>query len=444
MNIFKRSFVHIKTNLGKSALIFLIMLVTMGAISATYMSKRIYDKTLKATFKDDVVPVYAQAGYPDTFMESFSYDWQQDNEFTVKDYHDIATVDEVASSKIEYSSDYSSDVLKYPAEFKSNYGHISAKFVDSIENSEAVSYEKDGYSFDYDQDAFNNDPNALVLNDKVMEASDLNVGDTVTLDLNSDQGSRERLEELKEQEFNIVGTYSFTPTQEMIDRETADAAKYNYEPDLEFSYMYVDVFMTIPKAEEITSIYEAAGLSEWESGIWTSGTYYLDNISDIKPFKEDAEALIGKPIKTRFALSESDSDTASGLETIVDIREMLSYFFVIGLISVVIFLSVLITLFVRGRKKEIGILVALGETRRRVYYQLVIEQTIIIGFATLIVYPLCYIALQIMAVKFGFSSLGIAIMPFIGSVVFGAILTGLITIIPAVYTLRVSPKKILL
>lgn len=440
MNYFKRALIHVKANLGKSLLIFIIFLVTMGAVSTAFMTSRMYNKTLEQTFKDGTVPVYVRNSYPDDLIGNITYNWNDYQEISSQQKFDIAELEEVESSDISMYSSLKPGQLTMPNETL-DYG-ISINYVKNPEQSVSEG-NKEAYQFDYDKELFKNNPQSIILNDLILDENNLEVGDTIVLDINSDYSEVESIPELEEQEFTIVGSYSAEPTQAMIDNENADAEKYGFEPDLTFSYLYTNAYIPLSAGKSYLKYYEGVDQQHGEA-IGASATYYLKSLDDVNKFKTDVETLIDAQVEVEFDLNSEESETAEGLSVIIGIQSILNYFLLFGVVVVIVLLTILITLFIRGRKKEIGIMVALGETKRNIYFQLVFEQVIIMSLATILAYPICLAILTVLSSKFGFLALGLTIVPLIQSVIVGVIIIGLITLIPAIYTLRLQPKKILL
>lgn len=439
MNKFERALIYVMANKGKSALVFIIFFVTMAAVSTGYLSKKMYDNTLEDTFADGTVPVYLNFAYPETMMGDLTNDWRNDANISNQNYYDIAELEQVDSSDISMSSNiYLEDLVLPDASRSYGLDALSVSYVDDPKDA-VSSYYSDAYTFDYDKDEYKGEENTIILNDQLLEVNDLKVGDTITLDMNSSYIDTEPIEELNAVEFTIVGSYSVEPTQEMIDKEKSDAETYDYEPDLDFGYLYTDAYMPNKVGVDLINTYNQNG-QNGDDAIWTNGTYNLTSLDVVDSFKADAEAITGFPIKVQYS---TDSDAMEGLELIEYIKDFIKYFLVAGIVVVVVLLTVIITLFIRGRKKELGILVALGESKKNIFIQLVTEQAIILAAATILSYPICFITLQIAANKFAFSS-SFAIMPLIYSILTGIVIVALITIIPTIYTLRLKPKKILL
>lgn len=438
MNKFKRALIYVMANKGKTALVFIIFFVTMAAVSTGYISKKMYDNTLKDTFADGTVEVYLNPDYPDTMMEDLTYSWQNYMDLTSQNYYDIAELEQVDSSNIAMESSIDLGDFNLPDAVKSDgYDSLSVNYTDDPEGS--ITYDKEAYTFDYDKEQYKGIDNPVILNDEMLEENDLEVGDTITLNMNTIHSDTKPIEELEALEFEVVGSYSVEPTDEMINREKEDAEKYNYEPDLSFAYLLTNVYMPRQVGADLIDAFNQNG-QNGDNAIWTNGTFNLTSLGVADDFKADAEAITGFPLELEYS---TDSEAMGGLSLIESIKDFIRYFLVAGIIVVIVLLTVIITLFIRGRKKELGILVALGETKKNIFIQLVTEQAIILAIATIISYPICFIALQIAANKFAFSS-SFSLLPLIYSILTGIVIVALITIIPTIYTLRLKPKKILL
>lgn len=432
MSVFKRALVQVRANIGKSILIFIIFLMTMGIVVATFMVTTVYNKTLTETFKDDVVPLYVAPDYSSKMFEMGGGGYDESKIITPQQYFDFSELDSVESSDINLNSVFNTDQLKIPGE----EGEYSADIL-YTKKPESISkyYGDDVFQLDYDKEAFKSDPNSIIISEKVLADNELEVGDKITLDINPESDDGQTRVEFEAVEFNIIGSYTVTPTDEMMSTTMEDGVG-------EQTFDYLLTTSIIPRAmgEQLLAAY-----GENSNVLNASATYYVPTIEDKVTFENEVEAITGVPVKVGFDLfNSSENKMATALSTIASLREGLNYIIVFFVVVIIVLLTVIITMFVRGRKKELGILVALGESKHNIYAQLLIEQTIILVLAIVAAYPIVLIALNFGAKKYGYLKLGFTIMPFIQSLVVGVVIIGLITIVPAIYTLRLKPKKILL
>lgn len=442
MNVFKRALVQVRGNLGKSILVFIIFLMTMAAISATFMISRMYNITLVEAFKDGNVPVYVVPETSRSIAGAVGAFTSEDSEpqITLEQYEEISKLDGVMSTEMSISYELKQGQFDVPAEFSEDYaGSVDVNYISEPEKL-APTLSKDAYKFEYDIEAFNSDPNSIILSKKIFEENNYAVSDKVILNLNSMYSETDPKLELVDQEVTIVGTYEVTPTQQMIDEETESAAMFGVEPDLEFTYLNSQTIMPFAKGEEVVSLF-----ADDQDAIFIDVVYKLSSMDTLKPFEEDIEALIEMPVDVEFnILGDAESEMANALNIVAIFKVILTIIITIVVVIIVILLIVIITLFVRGRKKEIGIMVALGENKRNIYFQLLIEQFIILTLAIIVEYPFMLMTMNSIANENGFLALGFDLIPFGQTLLAGMVIIGIITIIPAIYTLRVNPKKILL
>lgn len=437
MNIVKRAFVQIRANFGKSILVFIIFLLVMSAVSAIFITTALYEKTLDATFENGTVQVTIDPEFPKTLVGMYNFDWEQRPEITLSQYKEIAKLDSVVDSNISITSWF--DMEQFSIQTASGEMLMDYQFVQSPETMTEIYY-KEAISYNYDRDAFKSNPNSIIINDQIMAEKNLEVGDTITLDLTPASVSNAASDELREQELTIVGTYTVEPTAKMIETEKLLAEKYEEGPDLDFFALKNTLILPYAKGEEIAKIYE-----DIPEAYRADAVYSLESLEHEIQFKSDVETLLGYPVDVNYYLIDDEENTlADILSEIGAIKSFLNYIVSFTVSFIVVLLTVIITLFVRGRKKEMGILVALGEKRRNIYLQLVFEQLILLGFAFIIAYPVIYMYLNSILQEYSTLSLGFDFIPFVQTISIGIIIVGLITLIPAIYTLRVTPKKILL
>lgn len=442
MSILKRALIQVRGNIGKTLLLVIIFIMTMGAVSASFIVTRAYDKTIADTFKDGEVPIYVRPDEKESITGSVSYSSEDEiPTITYEQYQQIGKLDGVASSKTVISSMLTSGQLELPSDFEGGDDQymFTVMYEDDLKNLDSY-YGADGYTFDVDTQAFKSNPNSIIINDEVLAANNLEVGDKITLDLNSEYTPDVKTE-LENQELTIVGSYTSKPTQAMIDEENKYASEDpGYEPDLSFNYLKTRIIMPYAKGLEVLKIidYNQEAVDSWT-------TFNLSSLDVKDQFEADAEALVGMPLDVEFEFNEDgDNAAAESLYKITYFKGMLSRLVRFAVMVILVLLTVIITMFIRGRKKEIGILVALGESKRKIYGQLLIEQFIILGVAILVEYPFVLLYLNSMADENSLATLGFDLLPLGQSIAVGVIIVGLITIIPAIYTLRVKPKKILL
>jgi putative ABC transport system permease protein len=225
------------------------------------------------------------------------------------------------------------------------------------------------------------------------ELNDLHVGSTFTLyDISWDYRGHDMVEsdffeddenvyDSRSHDFEVIGI--FNPTVEIT---TGDEWM-----DREFEARYENTIY-VPNSVTIASqvFHHEAGLSmnpddEWlqgepEDNLWLTNIYILNDPDDIPAFREAAEELL--PEFWMVADAGSNFGAVSGpMETIGGLALTI---LIIAIVASVIILSLLITLFLRDRKREIGLYLALGENKVKVVAQMMIEVLVVAVVATVI------------------------------------------------------------
>jgi len=114
--------------------------------------------------------------------------------------------------------------------------------------------------------------------------------------------------------------------------------------------------------------YEGQDVSA-EDRMGITAMFYLDNPAYLQAFGSEADAIL-PGFHTTTDLSNTFGDIAGSMETMLMISDI-----VLGVSvgATLVILSLLITLFLRDRKYEIGIYLALGERKGRVISQILLE-----------------------------------------------------------------------
>ena len=115
--------------------------------------------------------------------------------------------------------------------------------------------------------------------------------------------------------------------------------------------------------------------SDWDMGnpeedIWLQNVYVLHDPQDMEKFRAAVEEMTPDFYTALEPAASGLDGIVSSMETVNGLATMI---LVVAAIASVIILSLLITLFVRERRQEIGIYLALGEKRGKVIVQMMLE-----------------------------------------------------------------------
>ena len=192
--------------------------------------------------------------------------------------------------------------------------------------------------------------------------------------------AEENIYELAALEFEIVGLYDIPsdPSQEEDDENVGeDTSNLN------------NIYVPNWALEDVIGRYHAAELSAWEASEydmpeWVENQFrevdgeqqmrvlpifMLEDPEYTDEFREAAEPLLPE-FHVIEDLSSSFDDIASSMDTMQTIANWILY---VSIGATLLILSLLITLFLRDRRYEIGVYLALGEKKGRIVSQILIE-----------------------------------------------------------------------
>lgn len=438
MNIFKRALINLKENIGKTILIFLIFFISMFAITAKNVVDKSYEKILAAAFPDGDVPVYMYA------RPSNDYESDEMTTITTEMYQKIGQLDTVTKVEANHLADVSTRSIDLLTE---EMWGLQLEFRPDLEM-----YNTEGYTLDYSEAKFNSEEFPVVINDELMELNGFKVGDKFPITLPGgylSYGMGTEDSAIEDLEFTIVGTYSVEPTPEMLEMEMESLYGEDYEavvttdtmisPD--FSYLKGYLITNLNAYDSVAEIIDGQ-VAAIDNYIYSDFTMYIESVEKLALFQNQAEEIAGIGIDVNVAYFEEVDE----LSTVIDAKYYISQMFKFSMVLIIILLVIITSIFVRGRRKEIGVLIALGERRVKIFLQLVIEYSMLATLATLVCYPVVYQVLAVASLPYSDEKLNLPflILPLGISLLYGVLIVIIATLVPVVYIMRLNPKKILL
>ncbi len=459
MNIIGRSLTFIKNNIGKSAIIAIVMLISFSFIYAALTINETATRIKNEHYKDKNPSYYVSPDYETSGM------MMAVEEFTKEDSEKISEYEHIEKFMIDRVAEFFDASYKLPEQFinkdllgwgmTGNYGMLTS--LSSIDSEQSFfSFIK--YNF---TQAELDKMQGVILNDELLEALNLNVGDEVTYNLGMDLSEGEQVT------VKIAGTYSVNPTPAELETLKKDHDTFNEE-------MVKQGYISEEEVEEFNDF-----LPEEKTQVYIPINYFeefvIDNeystnnlaitveLTDIKyeeDFKKFIKDVTGKDASLHLDTWEIPNDYEMIFELTIVTSQYAKYMSVL----LVVVLTLIVILFVHSRRKEIGILRALGLSKKNVYFQLALELMIIALAMTIISVPIG----QVVANKAMSSSQEIVYGQDYGYVKYEAeenqevvglpfettaaiklvgitfFFTLISTAIPAIYILRLKPKEILL
>jgi len=408
MNFIKRAFLSIKRNSRKYSLLFVLVLLlgslASGAVSIQQAVRSTEERLIAQIPAIAIIEPDHQA-WEDTMSEAIESGegWESVSHvpYTVEMIHEIGNLSYVR--RFDYSLTamvYSTELIRYINRFPNpEWGIEASEIVDwnslslgergglervgvvGIRGSEMIDIETglielvEGRLFDEEEQ----NSSIVMVSEGFAEANDLNIGSTFSLssylfgnepaDLGGVQVDTEAILEStlahKESVVEVVGIFSVIPQINADNlwqnvQWTQDMLNQIYAPN-EFVQLHREF---IRGAQQVI-------FDDWEETVENSPQpiFLLNDPRDLRPFAEAAADIL--PFHWRIG------DLTSNLDTVFYSMEMMNWIadiiFYTALGAAIVIVSLLIVLVLRDRNQEIGLYLALGERKIKVFSQLLLE-----------------------------------------------------------------------
>ncbi|WP_078551574.1 ABC transporter permease [Bacillus alkalicellulosilyticus] len=403
MNFFMRGLLSIIRKKGKSIILFAIIFILgnliAGAISIQ-QATNIVEGTVKERLGTAAIIVWDSLKYDEYFnslsdeeMMNFDYDPEnigvdlikQVGELKYVKYYDYTTRTSIASNQLESVKDEMNDsnysVEGYDMDFRlkgTNYAPI-------LDFEEGKSQLVDGRVFT--QEELENDSTVAVISKKLAETNNLHVGDSLVLTtlvtrVTDFFTGEQEIYSSRDIVLEVIGI--FEPMNISPENARSDRMWYFLDTELQ-NTIYVsngivssETRYGIEKMMELDKDYaEMMGDREYED--YFEPMFILNSTDDVEAFKEEVMPLLPKFYSVKTATDQYDNISGP----IKSMTKFSGYVLIVSIISSILIIGLVVLLFLRDRKRELGIYLSLGESRGRVVGQILIEVMIIalIGIA---------------------------------------------------------------
>ena len=230
--------------------------------------------------------------------------------------------------------------------------------------------------------------NPIIVSQNFANHNNLNIGATITMgtnirnrDINFDFGwdwvsSPADFEIVfsKSLDFEIIGIYE--PRREL---HTGDDGMLDFMDEWQENTMYVLNESVFAIHQALITFYRELGgdipemIADDLEAQWLQPVFILNDALDIEAFETAAMAFM--PNYYMFVNNRADFDKVAG--PMQDIKWIASITLYVAIGSTLLILTLLITLFLKDRRHEMGIYLSLGEKRRKVMGQILIEVLLI-------------------------------------------------------------------
>ncbi|MEI5988713.1 hypothetical protein A5881_000200 [Enterococcus termitis] len=393
MNFMKRALCSVTRKKGKSLILFAVIFVLGNVIAgsiAIQQSTQNVEKSVKkqlgglATIQLDYENNQEEFAKEDLKIEPLKVDLMkkigQSSYVKYYDYNAGTMVQTKDLKSATLDSDQSGAMMEGLSLKGSNYH----KILDVEENRIKI---VEGKVFT--QEDIDNGKNVGLISSKVADENGLSVGDQMVMDSRgydySDEGGQKEIFKI-DIPIQIIGIFEPT-TVEMKDKEEKK------EQDMNQQYMSLQQINTVyvpnKTVLEINKDYleklkkvdpESPFISDDDEGEYYTPVYVLNSPDDVEAFKQETQPLLPK-LYTVNASTDQYEQIGGSMKKMSQIS---GYVVLIAVIATLLIISLVVLLFMRDRKHELGIYLSLGDKRSHVMGQIIIEMLIISGIALIL------------------------------------------------------------
>ncbi|MDL4843155.1 ABC transporter permease [Aquibacillus rhizosphaerae] len=392
MNFFKRAILSITRKKGKSiillAVIFILGNLISGAISIQQATGNV-ETTIKeklgtaATVELDYEAIEKMDESEMMELEIEELDLElikQIGELSYVKYYDFSTSTYLGSETIK---SYQGEGME---EEEVMYEGPSMDFMlKGINHAPIIDLEEekgklvDGRVFTPEE--VENGAPVAVISKKLAELNNLHVGDNFTL-INEvysfdESNGEDKLVTSRDLVLEVIGL--FEPKAVKNDAEESEEGMYDFM-DIEYQntiYVANEVVSSEMRynMEEYMKVDEemAAAMGEEEITDYYTPLFVLNKPEDTEAFEEEVQPLLPQYYKVTNASDQYDSIAAP----VESMSKLSGYVLLVAVIATILIIGLVVLLFLRDRKRELGIYLSLGERRSRVVGQIVIEVMIV-------------------------------------------------------------------
>ncbi|QGH35672.1 FtsX-like permease family protein [Gracilibacillus salitolerans] len=376
MNFLKRGLLSITRRKGKSlillAVLFILGNVIAGAISISQATANVEDSIKERLGTGATIELDYEA--LDNMEESELMNLEIPNlgeelinqigELPYVKYYDYNTTTFLASEEIESYNPMMEEEGDVVMEGMGPQFQLKGvNYAPLLDIEEGKSELVDGRVFT-DEEIKNGTPVAII-SKKLADLNNIQVGDTFSLSneiYEYSESGEEEIIDSRDVPLEVIGI--FEPKTVNNDAENQE----------EFDYMDMDFQNTIYVANQLVSQemeFAVGDMPEYED--YYVPSFVLNEPKDAEAFEEEVSPLLPELFIVRHATDSYDS-IASPIESMSNLSK---YVLIASVITTILIIGLVVLLFLRDRKRELGIYLSLGESRLRVVGQIITEVLII-------------------------------------------------------------------
>ena len=392
MNFVKRALCSVTRKKGKSLILFAVIFVLGNVIAgaiAIQQSTQNVEKNIKrelgglATIEIDYENNQDELMDPEIKIDNLTPDLinkiGKSPYVKYYDYNSIswAQTEKLKSSTIDQSEEDASVVYS-----QNQFNLKGSNFNKILDLEEKKIQLVDGSVFT--QEDIDKGTNNVLISSKVADENGLSVGDQMIIDYCSfDYSSENEAKKLYSIDIPVKIIGIFEPTTiEMKDKNSEQNNQQNMDQQFLSMEQMNTIYMTNQEVDDINKQItekEAKERSEDFGEIENMyvPTYVLKSSDDVDAFKQETEPLLPKMYKVSASTDQYDQVGGS----MKKMAKISGYVVFIAVLAALLIISLVVLLFMRDRKHELGIYLSLGDKKSHVMGQIIIEMLLISGIA---------------------------------------------------------------
>ncbi|MBP2099559.1 ABC transporter permease [Enterococcus rivorum] len=398
MNFVRRALCSVTRKKGKSLILFAVIFVLGNVIAgaiAIQQSTENVEKSVKKQLGGMATVEIDYEKFQDELMKEENQKELKPLELkTIKKigdspyvkYYDYNASGWISSKKLKSASFGDDSSMGFPEGSFSLKGSNYAKVLDVEENKIKIT---EGRTFK--QEEIDKGTNGAIISSKVADENGLAVGDQMVLDNVAYESYNENggVGELYKIDTPVEIIGIFEPTsvkmkEESKDNNNGEQDKMNQQmlSTEQLNTIYLTNKLIIDMNKELFEKNKKAYPDEVteEQEDYFVPVYVLKSPDDVDAFKQDVKPLLPKYYAVKASADQYEQIGGS----MKKMSQISGYVVMIAVIATLLIISLVVLLFMRDRKHELGIYLSLGDKRSHVMGQIVIEMFLISGIALIL------------------------------------------------------------
>lgn len=387
MNFFKRALYSVTQRKGKSVILFIIIFVLGNVIAGAVAIKEStnnVEKTIKSQLAgsasitldyekvEKILNENPEAKID--FLTPTTKEIEEIGKLSYVKYYDNKSILYIPTNNLKATTEAETDDGSSIGTANNSIEIMGTTYAPLSDIQEKKIELKDGRIFE--QTDIDSNKKVAIISKKLAEENNLHVGDQMVIDaaeIDYSNGTHTGTS-LVDYSVEIIGTFSpinverkdqssdDKMNQAFMDLTAQNTVYMPYGTMLDFANAYIEYYNeTVTKDEEKLTI---------ERYLTPTPTFVLKSPDDSEAFKTEATTLLSSDDFV-IRLSTDDYDSIAG--SIANMSKLSGLVLIISVVASLLIISLVTVLFLRDRRHEMGIYLALGERRYNVIFQIVIE-----------------------------------------------------------------------